>query len=272
MKRFTLLLVAATLLLTGTSFGWGRLGHAAIAKIAENHLTPKAKKQISEYLHGKSIIYYASYPDDYRQHILIDLGFEPSNGPRVTVWGHSFQANTDGSLYHGERRGTEYVKNCTGRIAAVIDDFSKNHREMSDSARIVSLAFMVHIVGDIHCPKHVRYTDEPTSGGYSIVFRGQEVSYHAYWDGLLLKLFHQWGYQEIASLLDICDKKQRAELMEGDIYTWAEDTARRSRYTVANKPGTNITRDMSNRDIVHAEEQIQRAGYRLAALLNSVFK
>ena len=162
MKRFTLLLVAAILLSTSTSFGWGRLGHATIAKIAETHLSPKAKKQIDRYLGGRSIIYYASYPDDYRQQLLLDLGFEPSNGPRITVWGHSYQADAEGKLIPGERRGTEYVKNCTGRLEKVIDDLKNNHREMSDSARIVSLAFVVHLVGDIHCPKHIRYTDEPT--------------------------------------------------------------------------------------------------------------
>lgn len=272
MKRFTLLLIAATLFTAGTSFGWGRLGHATIAKIAETHLSPKAKKQIDKYLNGRSIIYYASYPDDYRQQLLIDLGFEPSNGPRITVWGHSYQADAEGKLIPGERRGTEYVKNCTGRLEKVIEDLKNNHREMSDSARVVALALVVHLVGDIHCPKHIRYIDEPTSGGYKVVFQGNKVSYHAYWDGHLLQLYHRWGYNELASLLDICDKKQRAELAKGDIYTWAEENARKSRYTVDTKPDTKITRDMINRDVLHAESQIQRAGYRLAATLNQIFK
>ena len=51
----------ATALAVNTSFAWGRLAHATVAKIAENHLSKKAKKQITTYLDGKSIVYYASY-------------------------------------------------------------------------------------------------------------------------------------------------------------------------------------------------------------------
>ena len=271
MKRI-ITLFAALAALQMTAYGWGRIGHATIAQIAENHLTPKAKKLVTKYLNGASIIEYASYPDDYRQTHTFDLGFDPTNSPRVVVWGHSFQANADGSLYHGERKGTEYVKNCTGRIAAVIDDFAKNHKIMSDSARLVSLAFIVHIVGDIHCPQHVRYEDEPTSGGYMVRFRNKDISLHAYWDAECLMRYHRWGFSDLAYLLDRHDKKTIAQLSQGDIYTWAEETARDSRYTVAVKEGDTITTDMSNRDIQHAQRQLCRAGYRLAKLLNDILK
>ena len=51
MKRiFTLILVAAMAI--GTASAWGRLGHATVAKIAENHLTKGAKKHITEYTYA----------------------------------------------------------------------------------------------------------------------------------------------------------------------------------------------------------------------------
>ena len=74
MKRmFKNLAIAFTLILvTIPSFGWGRREHSTIAYIAESHLTPKAKKAISEILEGKSIVYYASWLDDYRKQMLIE--------------------------------------------------------------------------------------------------------------------------------------------------------------------------------------------------------
>ena len=54
------------------SFGWGRVGHATIATIAEDHLTPKAKAIITEYLNGESIVKYASYADKYKNQLLIE--------------------------------------------------------------------------------------------------------------------------------------------------------------------------------------------------------
>lgn len=273
MKKSLLLVLAVVLVGVIPAYGWGRVGHATIAKIAEDYLTPKAKKQIDKYLDGKSIIYYASYPDDYRSVHHIDIGFDATNCPRKTVWGHTFQANVDGSLYLSERRGNEYVKNCLLRIDPVIKEFKKNHRNMTDSARVVSLAFIVHIVGDLHCPKHIRYEDEQSAGGYQVKCAGRMIKYHSYWDGtIVVKARHDWGYSDIANLVDVASKRERKELSKGYIFDWAAENARNSRYTVERREGCEITSLMVNEDAKYAEQQIAKAGYRLAALLNEIFK
>ncbi len=273
MKKILLLVLAVVIVGATPAYGWSRIGHATIAKIAEDYLTPKAKKQIDKYLNGKSIIYYATYPDDYREVHLIDIGFDATNCPRKTVWGHTFQANADGSLYLSERRGNEYVKNCLLRIDPVIKEFKKNHRNMTDSARVVSLAYIVHIVGDIHCPKHIRYEDEPTAGGYNVIYRGNAVKYHSYWDGaVVLKGRHDWGYSDIANLVDVASKKERKELSKGNIFDWAAENARNSRFTVERREGCEVSYLTANEDTKYAEQQVAKAGYRLAALLNDIFK
>ena len=272
MKKIFILAMCALFASATPAFGWGRLGHATIAKIAEEYLTPKAKKCIDKYLDGKSIISYASYPDDYRSVHLIDIGFDAPNCPRKTVWGHSFQANVDGSLYLSERRGNEYVKNCLLRIDPIIDNLKKNHRNMTDSARVVSIAYIVHIIGDIHCPKHVRYEDEQSSGQYPILYRDKEMSHHSYWDGHLLKSFHDWGFESLAHLVDTYSKVEREKMASGNLYNWAEETAREFRFTVQRGPGHKIDRLTASEDVWLAEKQIARGGYRLAAVLNEVFK
>ena len=272
MKRLFLLLVGVLLLCSPTAYGWGRVGHATIAKIAEDHLTPKAKKMIARYLNGESIVAYASYPDDYRDDYTFDLGWEPSNSPRVVVWSHAYQANPDGTLFEGERKGTEYVRNCTVRIDALIKEFKANHKTMSNEERIKTLALIVHIVGDIHCPKHVRYFGEPASSKVKVKFNGKNTTVHKYWDGGCLEFYHRWGYSDVARLLDRLDKRAIAKVQQGDIYSWAAENAKGSLYTLAVKAGDTISREMSNKDIKYAELQVQRAGYRLAAVLNGIFK
>lgn len=273
MKKILILTICALFIGVTPAFAWGRLGHATIAQIAENHLSPKAKKTLDKYLNGRSIVHYSSYPDDYRQVYLIDIGFDATNSPRKTVWGHSFQALKDGSLYLSERRGDEYVKNCLLRIDPIIKDFKENHRNMTDSARIVSLAFIVHIVGDLHCPKHIRYEDEPSSGQFPVMWRGKEVKYHSYWDEILLDRFYfHCGYNDLTILLDRNSAKERKEIAKGYIFDWAAENARESRFTVKVKEGHTFTYWELNSDIEHAERQIVRAGYRLAALLNEITK
>ena len=65
MKKTLFLLSAALILCFDSAFGWGKMGHDAIAYIAECHLTPKAKKTIEKYI-GTSIVHYASWMDAYR--------------------------------------------------------------------------------------------------------------------------------------------------------------------------------------------------------------
>ena len=96
MKRLlTLVLVAVVAI--GSASAWGRLGHATVAKIAENHLTKRAKKQIAEYMHGESIVKWASYADDCKPELLVDLGFEPSNAKRFITYSALKLTELDGT-------------------------------------------------------------------------------------------------------------------------------------------------------------------------------
>ena len=65
MKKIIITLLSITMLLNATNaFAWGAKGHDIVAAIAEQHLTRKAKKNISKLLDGKSIVYYSSWMDN----------------------------------------------------------------------------------------------------------------------------------------------------------------------------------------------------------------
>ena len=57
---------------------WGDLGHATVAKIAQDHLTPKARKALKKYL-GVPLPAIASDADADRSVWTMDLGFVPTN-------------------------------------------------------------------------------------------------------------------------------------------------------------------------------------------------
>jgi hypothetical protein len=103
-----------------------------VAAIAENHLTPKAKAHLDKYLGGKSIVYYASYADDFKPALLMDLGFEPSNSKRKVTFPHTFEANEDCSVYRGMRKGDKFVKNCIAFADHYAAELKANHSTMND--------------------------------------------------------------------------------------------------------------------------------------------
>ena len=110
MRRFSILLVAA-LFVCSSTYGWGRREHAVVAKIAEDHLTPKAKEMLHKYMHRRSLVYYSCYADDY-QPLYIDLGWQPSNYRRMAMFPHTYCVDENCKPPHYIRKGDEYVKNC----------------------------------------------------------------------------------------------------------------------------------------------------------------
>lgn len=271
MKRLLTLVIVAVMAL-GTASAWGRLGHATVAKIAENHLTKRAKKQITEYLHGESIVKWASYADDYKPELLVDLGFEPTNAKRHITYPHTFEANDDCTAYTSNRKGDEYVKNCIYYIEKMADDLRENADKMSDSVRVTTIALIVHFVGDMHCPEHIRYPDDQTIGYYPVYFGKEKIRYHTLWDTPILASRHPWGFEDTAALLDTYSKEQIAAITAGTPYDWGYDSAKASRKVHEVKEGAQLDKRLYlNEYTPLAEEQIRKGGYRLAALLNSIF-
>ena len=272
MKR-VLTLILAVAMFVGTASAWGRLGHATVAKIAENHLTKKAKKQITEYMHGESIVKWASYADDCKPELLVDLGFDPSNVNRKITYPHTFEANEDCTPYHDIRNGDKYVKNCIYFIEKIADELKHNAPQMSDSVRVASIALIVHFVGDMHCPEHIRYPDDQTIGYYPVYWGKDKIRYHTLWDTPIIATRHPWGFEDTAALLDICNKKQIAQIVAGTPYDWGYDSAKASRKVHEVKEGAKLDKRLyMNEYTPLAETQIRKAGYRLAALLNDIFK
>ena len=127
MKRFLILCITISLIST-TAYGWGRREHAAVAKIAENHLTPKAKEMLHKYMHRRSLVYYASYADDY-QPLYIDLGWEPSNYKRMAMFLHTFNLDKNNKPLRDIRYGNKYEKNCLYFIDTWSKELKKNHKK-----------------------------------------------------------------------------------------------------------------------------------------------
>ena len=259
MKRA--LIIAISLLLVVPSFGWGRLGHATVARIAENHLTKTAEEQLSKYLNGSSIVEYASYADEYKDKLPFVDGI---------AYPHTFEVNMDFEPFKGIYDGDRYVKNCVHVIETFAGEL-RDARNMTDSLRFLEIVLTVHFVGDMHCPEHIRYNPEDmTIGYYKVKYGNEDLRYHTYWDDRCLATY-PWSFGDLAYLFDDCSEKEIAEITAGGPYDWARDCAEKSWPVHLIKEGDTLTRDWQLETRVLAKTQIRNAGYRLAKLLNIIF-
>jgi hypothetical protein len=271
MKR-VILSIIAVVALCGTSLAWDRRAHATVAKIAENHLTPKTKAALDKYLNGKSIVFYASYADDYKNNLLVDLGYKPSNAERKVTFPHTFEANDDCTVFRGTRKGDKFVKNCVVMADEYAKNLKANHRNMNDSLRVLSIAMLVHWIGDMHCPEHIRYPEDQTTGKYIVKWGNVEVTYHSLWDGILFGARNPWSFTDCAYLLDTCSQEEAAKICKGTIYDWGKEVATISRPIHSIREGAVINRgEYRNQYGPIAEDLVCKAGHRLAKILNEIF-
>ena len=145
MKK-TILSLLLAMFATGTLWAWGGQGHSTVAYIAEKHLTPRAKANIESYLNGQSIVYYAAWMDFNRT----DPPMDVTRDWHVDYWTDDMRTDANGNPV------PPYSVSQIKRIVSEMSDF----RSLSDSLVNINIKFLVHLVGDMHCPVHI---DFPTS-------------------------------------------------------------------------------------------------------------
>ena len=259
MKRFILILMAG-LLMSSSAFGWGREGHETIAKIADNNLKSSARKVIEKYLGDHSIVYYAKWMDEYR------------HTPEYAFTTNTHVARVDENLKYSpypEEGDAIYGINQAMEIL-------KDYKNLPDSTVAVNIKYLIHLVGDMHCPAHVYYLGR--NQNYKVKFGGgyikpvKEIKIHTVWDETAIQSSRIWSVSEWAEELDRKSANEIKAIVAGTPVDWLEDNARRCEVQFEmSAPGENVAQDFVNEALPLIETQILYAGYRLASVLNSIF-
>ena len=69
----------------------------------------------------------------------------------------------------------------------------RDYKSLDDSTVVVSIKYLVHLVGDMHCPTHVKY---PGIKGFNIYVDGRKLNYHGVWDSYVLDCNVRWSGME----------------------------------------------------------------------------
>lgn len=282
MKRIVVLIVTLTLFGT-TAFAWSVREHATVAQIAENHLSPKARKLISKYLDGRPMAYYASHADYYRKDMLVDVGFVREDGSRLVVFPHTFHVDSELRAYRDVvKNDGKIFGNMLYHIDRLASNLKENHRAMNDSVRLTHLYLIIHGIGDMHCPMHMRFAEHndekyKSLGTYQVLFgknkKWRKIGYHAMWDAHMVGPIHPWGYEDMARLFDIYNKREVARICEGDIFAWGGEVAKVAYPMREYGPNAKIDEiEYRRRYQQTAENLLAQAGYRLAKVLNEILK
>ena len=272
--KFLPFLLTLLLLVTQPAAAWGRLGHTMVADIAEANLTPAARMQVQALLKndldkmGKhsgrtSLTSIAIWSDEIR-----------TVAPAYAYMGWHTRSNAVCEATLGPCKHKECVDQKLLHYAAILKNAHASHRERNEA-----LKWVVHLVGDLHMPLHsgsnrdgAGYVPATLEGGQ----RYLDSSLHTMWD-------HDLPDAALKNAPVTAVLKNHRKLPANAVQEWMEETRQVSRKHVYDPlPGFNcdtpFTRPVvlslayQQQAIPVIRLQIERAGLRLAQLLNELLK
>lgn len=262
MRRFIVGLFAIVASLN--AMAWGGLGHRTVAEIAERNLTPKAKANIEKYTGGTPLAKYSTWMDTLKD--------QPELKQATRGWHASIvdeNCRTSQELRDKYRNGRDAV---SGILE--LEQLLKKREKLSDSVVMFALKSIIHMVGDFHCPAHLRYTDNRNEGKFTVIRKNKRLSLHSVWDTRVLTYNHpKWSYEKYADKLNTYTPKQIKKATKGWVEDWLEDAGRDIRPTLEwVSKGDTLTDEFFVKAQPLAHFEVQKAGYRLAKVLNTLFK
>lgn len=241
-------LLALALLSPSIALGWGREGHAVIAQIADDYLSPQARIQVNRLLAqepGASLESIASWADEHRNSV-------------TSKWHYVNFRQGEGAHYTpADCPGGECVVAAIEREEAVLRD-----KAASDEDRLTALKYLVHLVGDAHQPLHAGYYEDKGGNTYQVRWEGSGTNLHHLWDTGLIETFD-------ASPLELARRLEYTQRVSigGTPVDWVEEGAR-----IVGSPGFYPGRQVPAsyastwRPVVEA--RLLQGGLRLAEVLN----
>lgn len=238
---------------------WGPDGHRIVAALAQRQLDPAAAAEVGRLLapaHVHALAEVANWADELQD--------DPSQQAlwKATRALHYINFRDRDCNYRPPRdcpHGRCVVEGLAHYVAVLGD------RRQGDAARRQALAFVVHLVGDVHQPLHAGYRDDKGGNQYQVRFRGEGSNLHRVWDsGMLGSRGLAW--RDYAQRLDARGPVALPAPADAPYAGWAEESCRLSRNVYPD--GHTVDAAYVRTHLPLAERRLREAGHRLAALLN----
>ena len=148
-----------------------------------------------------------------------------------------------------------------------------SYHKLNDRDREYYLKMLIHLIGDMHCPMHAGHLSDKGGNYFDVYWFKQPTNLHSVWDTKIIESARKWSYSEWRDNLNILDKKQIDSVTAGSLYDWFIHTTVLARNLYSEiRPKANLSYDYVAQHVPMLEEQLTNAGYRLAKVLNEIFK
>jgi hypothetical protein len=255
-----LLFIAAVFYLPIQSMAWGTQGHRICGQIASSYLTPNARKAIQQILGNESIALASNWADFIK------------SDPAYNYLSSWHYIDFDKTYTYPEM--VQYLKQDTitdayTKLNFLISELKK--KDLSKTNKLLYLHMLIHIVEDVHQPMHVAHASDKGGNDFKVKWFSNDTNLHSVWDSQLID-FQQLSYTEYVVAINHSTSAQRAEWQKAPISQWLfESNQIAEKLYTEIKPGETLNYKYNFNHIDTLNQQLLKAGVRLAGILNELF-
>jgi hypothetical protein len=299
LSAWALLATLASAFFASPAHAWGDTGHEVVAIIADHFLTAQTRAKVQALLATDT---GSLTPHDFPAEATWADKFRDSDRNTTKVHYNQTRNWHFIDIEIANKKKPDLTAACFGRPAlppgtqasdgpaddCVLDKIDEFKAELASSStspteRLQALQFLLHFVGDLHQPLHA--SDDKDQGGnkkqvtWTDANGAQQTgALHHFWDALPETLGQ--GRDAIAaSLIEKITSVEAKSWAKATPDAWAKESftaAVSTAYGLLPKPGSDGKYALAKKYVARAEkiaaQRLQRAGVRLAAILNEALK
>lgn len=235
---------------------WSATGHRVVGKIADNYLCKKTKKEVKRLLNRQSLAFVSTFGDEIKS----DQRYN-----KFYTW-HFVNMPLDSDYKSSE-------KNPEGDLVTGIEYCIKTIKDKNttDEDKAFYLKLLIHFIGDLHQPMHIGLKEDKGGNDFNVKWFYNDSNLHRVWDSQMIEDYGM-SYTELADNADYLTKDNIEAIGEGSIVDWVNETHEITKTVYKNvKPDENLRYRYSYENFTTVRSQLQKAGIRLAKILNDLF-
>ncbi len=268
-----------------TAWGWGQSGHRIVAQICYDNLSESTRAEVDKVLGDDYLAQVATWPDFIRSEKNWDFT-KPWHfitiDPDKTVQQVINEGKNDPDI-NNVIEAIELMKDILSGDASATRQFQelmdKNKvKPLNGSLKATALAFLIHFIGDVHQPMHVGKNNDYGGNKISVLFFDDKTNLHSVWDSGIIDQ-EGLSFTEFSDFVDKHTAPMKKTWQKSTTREWAEESVKK-RELIYNTLYDNTDRDSGLPSLSYnyqhdflpvVEERLGAAGYRAAAVLNSIF-
>lgn len=244
------------------SFAWGLTGHRVVGEIAFSYLSPKAKVEIQKILGNETLALSSTWADFIRS---------DSNYKFLNPWHYiDFEEEMATTAAMNEYLKSDTSTNAYSKLNYLIGKLKT--KSGTQKEKQFYLRLLVHIVGDLHQPFHVSPRGDNGGNSIKVSWFNENSNIHRVWDEDLID-YQKLSYTEYTKAINFVTPKQRSEWQKNSIEDWINEGYVLSKKLREDLRGeTKLGYNYNFKHIATVNEQLVKAGVRLAGLLNQIMQ